>query len=182
MNVGNDCQWAVGVWCVCWLFIFVRTPSRVPYGTPSACANRAAYPDPPRSPPPRIHRRPGGLPWTAQHYCPVVSGPNCFQALGSSPGLPQSVCVGCLFLRTPSRAPYRTPPACANRAAYPDPPPVVPTQNPSTPRRPTVDGTALLPGCLRPKLFPGIGVLPGPATESHVVNRGTPVAPLDSRS
>ena len=37
-----------------------------------------------------------------------------------------SVCVGCLFLRTPSRAPYRTPPACANRAAYPDPPPVVP--------------------------------------------------------
>ena len=36
------------------------------------------------------------------------------------------MCVGCLFLRTPSRAPYRTPPACANRAAYPDPPPVVP--------------------------------------------------------
>ena len=31
---------------VCWLFIF-RTPSRVPDGTPSACANRAAYPDPP---------------------------------------------------------------------------------------------------------------------------------------
>ncbi len=32
-------------------------------------------------------------------------------------------------LRTPSRAPqlsYGTPPACANRAAYPDPPPVVP--------------------------------------------------------
>ena len=27
------------------------------------------------------------------------------------------VCVGCLFLRTPSRAPYRTPSACANRAA-----------------------------------------------------------------
>ena len=38
----------------------------------------------------------------------------------------QVVCVGCLFLRTPSRAPYRTPPACANRVAYPDPPPVVP--------------------------------------------------------
>ena len=45
---------------------------------------------PPRSPRPSIHRLPGGLPWTAQHYCPVVSGPNCFQALGSSPGLPQS--------------------------------------------------------------------------------------------
>ena len=39
-----------------------------------------------------------------------------------------------------------------------------------------MDGTALLPGYLRPKLFPGIGVLPGPATESHVVKRGTPVA------
>ena len=36
------------------------------------------------------------------------------------------VCVGCLFLRTPSRAPDRTSSACANRAAYPDPPPVVP--------------------------------------------------------
>ena len=33
------------------------------------------------------------------------------------------VCVGCLFLRTPSRVPDGTPPACANRAAYPDPPP-----------------------------------------------------------
>ena len=97
---------------VCVLVVyFLRTPSRVPYGTPPACANRAAYPDPPpRSPPPRIHRRPGGLPWTA--------------------------------LMRP----------------------------------------ALMPGCLRPELFPGIGVLPGPATESHVVNRGTPVAPLDSRS
>ena len=76
---------------VCVGCLFLRTPSRVPSGTPSACANRAAYPDPPpRSPRPRIHRRPGGLPWTAQHYCPFVSGPNCFQALGSSPGLPQS--------------------------------------------------------------------------------------------
>ena len=40
-----------------------------------------------------------------------------------------SACVCVLmvyFLRTPSRAPYRTPSACANRAAYPDPPPVVP--------------------------------------------------------
>jgi hypothetical protein len=34
------------------------------------------------------------------------------------------VCVEVLlvFLRTLSRAPYRTPPACAKRAAYPDPP------------------------------------------------------------
>jgi hypothetical protein len=28
-------------------------------------------------------------------------------------------------------------------------------------------------------MFPGIGVLSGPATESHVVNSGTPEAPLD---
>jgi len=34
------------------------------------------------------------------------------------------------------------------------------------------------PGRLRPELFPGIGVLPGPASESHIVNRGTPVAPF----
>ena len=40
------------------------------------------------------------------------------------------------------------------------------------------------PGRLRPELFPGIGVLPGPATGSHIVIRGTlitsgpPVAPL----
>ncbi len=33
--------------------------------------------------------------------------------------------VECLFLRTQNRAPYRTPSACSNRAAYPDPPPVV---------------------------------------------------------
>jgi hypothetical protein len=36
------------------------------------------------------------------------------------------VCFECLFFRTPSRAPYRTPPACAKRATYSDPPPVVP--------------------------------------------------------
>ncbi len=52
---------------VCVGCLFLRTPSRAPYRTPSACANRAAYPDPPRSPRSRIHRRPGVLPLTAQH-------------------------------------------------------------------------------------------------------------------
>ena len=34
--------------CVCWLFIFkVTEPSSIPYRTHSACAKRAAYPDPP---------------------------------------------------------------------------------------------------------------------------------------
>jgi len=33
---------------VCWLFIFkVTEPSSIPYRTHSACAKRAAYPDPP---------------------------------------------------------------------------------------------------------------------------------------
>jgi hypothetical protein len=44
------------------------------------------------------------------------------------------VCVECLFLRSPSRAPNRTPSACAKRAAYQDLP-QSPTQNPSLPRR-----------------------------------------------
>jgi hypothetical protein len=60
----------------------------------------------------------------------------------------------------------------------------------STPdlRRPGPDAGRLAPEArspmvgdqvqLGPKLFPGIGVLPGPATGSHIVNRGTPVAPL----
>ena len=42
------------------------------------------------------------------------------------------VCVGCSFLRTPSRAPYRTPSACANRAAYPDPPVAVVSHRPGS--------------------------------------------------
>jgi hypothetical protein len=32
-------------------------------------------------------------------------------------------------------------------------------------------------GRIRSEMFPGIGSLPEPATGSHVVNRGTPVAP-----
>ena len=46
-----------------------------------------------------------------------------------------SVCVECLIgkqkkpilfkVTEPSSVPYRTPPACANRASYPDPPPVI---------------------------------------------------------
>ena len=61
--------------CVCWLFIFKDTePS--PLQDSLSVRQQGGLPGPPpRSPPPRIHRRPGGLPWTAQHYCPVVSGP-----------------------------------------------------------------------------------------------------------
>ncbi len=38
---------------------------------------------------------------------------------------PWDVCVECLFLRSPERVPFRTPSACAKRATYPDPPPVI---------------------------------------------------------
>ena len=82
----------------------------------------------------------------------------------------------------PSSIPYRTHSACAKMTAYPDPPPVI-----------------LLPESIAaqaayqlryknteyyswvssgPKCFhSGIGALPKSAIESHVVNRGIPVAP-----
>ena len=80
----------VNVTSVFWWFIFKDTePS--PLQDSSSMRQQGGLPGPPpRSPPSRIHRRTGVLPLTAQHYGPVVSGPNCFQALGSSPGLPQS--------------------------------------------------------------------------------------------
>jgi len=115
------------------------------------------------------------------------AGPNCFQALGSSPGLLQSVCVECsigkqkkpiLFKVTePSSVPYRAPPACAKRAAYPDPPPVIllpesiAAQAAYQLRYKNTEYYSWV--SLRPEMFPGIGALPKPAT----VNRGTPVAP-----
>ena len=100
------------------------------------------------------------------------------------------VCVECLIgtqkkpilfkVTEPSSIPYRTPPAFAKRAAYPDPPPVI-----------------LLPESIAaqaayqlryentgyyswvgsgPKCFQVLGLSsPEPATESHVVNRGTPL-------
>ena len=86
---------------------------------------------------------------------------------------------------TETKTKYRTPSACAKRAAYPAPPPVVP--DPESIAAQAAYTEALLPrsapdeaycpGRLRSELFPGIG-LPGPATESHVVNKGTPVATL----
>jgi hypothetical protein len=81
--------------------------------------------------------------------------------------------LGCVlsvyFLRSPSRAPYRTPSACAKRATYSDPPPRSPS--PIIHRCPggLCRGSIARVGS---ELFPGIGVLPGPATESHIVNRG----------
>ena len=56
--------------------------------------------------------------------CPETQTWRCSLHVSRPTALP--VCVECLFSRSPSRAPYRTPPACAKRAAYPDPPPVVP--------------------------------------------------------
>jgi hypothetical protein len=74
--------------CVCVECLLLTTPSRAPYRTPPACAKRAAYPDPPPVIPSRIHCCPGGL--YRGSIAQVGSGPNCFLALGSSPGLLQS--------------------------------------------------------------------------------------------
>ena len=66
-------------------------------------------------------------------------------------------------------------------AAYPDPPPVIllpesiAAQAAYQLRYKNTEYLFL--GRLRPEMFPGIGALPEPATESHVVNRGTLVAP-----
>ena len=58
--------------CVCWLFIFKDTePS--PLQDSFSVRQQGGLPGPPpRSPSSRIHRRPGVLPLTAQHYCPVT--------------------------------------------------------------------------------------------------------------
>ena len=101
----------------------VTEPSSIPYRTHSACAKRAAYPDPP----PVIPVPESDVAQAAYTEALLGSGsgpgPNCFQGIGILP-----VCVGCLFFKVtePSSIPYRTPSACAKRAAYPDPPPVIP--------------------------------------------------------
>jgi hypothetical protein len=63
--------------CVCVGCLFFKDTEPSPLQDSSSVRQQGGLPGPPpRSPPPRIHRRPGVLPWTAQHYCPVVSGPN----------------------------------------------------------------------------------------------------------
>jgi hypothetical protein len=59
--------------------------------------------------------------------------------------LTRIVCVECLFLKSPSRAPYRTPSACAKRATYPDPPPVL-VPHPESLAAQAAYTEALLPG------------------------------------
>jgi hypothetical protein len=88
------------------------------------------------------------------------------------------MCVECLFSRSPGqpltgldqRAPKGRPP-----------PPLVPTQNPSLPRRPIQ--RLYCPGLAQARIVSRhcFQVLPGPATWSHTVNRGTPVAQLGQR-
>ena len=62
-------------------------------------------------------------------------------------------------------------------AAYPDPPPVILLPESGVAQAAGAEMRLYCPGQRRPEMFPGIGALPEPATESHVVNRGTPVAP-----
>ena len=78
-------QLVYGNLCVC------VEVSRAPYRTPSACAKGATYSD---TPPAVLHPESltaqAGYPYRHSAIAQVVSGPNCFQALGSSPGLLQS--------------------------------------------------------------------------------------------
>ncbi len=68
----------------------VTEPSSVPYRTPSACAKRATYPDPP---PvilvPESIADQAAYPETLLPGSAIESGPKCFQVLGLSPSLPQ---------------------------------------------------------------------------------------------
>jgi hypothetical protein len=82
---------------VCVECLFSRSPSRAPYRTPQ----RAPKGRPTRTPPPVVHD-PESIDAQTAYRCrhsaiaQVVSGPNCFQALGSSPSLLQSrmLCKG----------------------------------------------------------------------------------------
>jgi hypothetical protein len=59
----------------------LRTPSRAPYRTPSACAKRATYSDPPPDvvPDPESITAQADYPYRQSAIAQVVSGPNCFQ-------------------------------------------------------------------------------------------------------
>jgi hypothetical protein len=130
-------------------------PSPLQLSDSSGVRQKGGLPGPPpRNPSPRIHRCPGGLYrgsiahrdwqlgpsrlrtelfsgtgihglWTGSSESP---GPGPGQATESHHVVNHwhdSLCVECLFLRSPGRVPSRTPSACAKRAAYPDPPPVI---------------------------------------------------------
>ena len=81
----------------------VTEPSSIPYRTPSACAKRAAYPDPP----PVIHIPESIAAQAAyqlrykntEYYSWVGSDPKCFQVLGLSPSLLRSRLGGEEMLR-----------------------------------------------------------------------------------
>jgi len=84
--------WSYVVVCVECLFLRHRGP--VPYGTNQRAPKWRPTRTPPRNPPSRIPRRPGALYKALRAYESLSpgsgSGPKCFQALGSPPGLPQS--------------------------------------------------------------------------------------------
>jgi hypothetical protein len=59
--------------CVLLVVYFLKDTEPSPLQDSSSVRQQGGLPGPPlRSPPSRIHRRPGVLPLTAQHYCPVV--------------------------------------------------------------------------------------------------------------
>ena len=106
-------------------------------------------------------------------------------------GEAQSVCVECLIgkqkkpilfeVTEPSSVPYRAPPACAKRAAYPDPPPVIlvpesiAAQAAYQLRYKNIEYYSWVGS--GPKCFQVLGWGSPACYRIHVVNRGTPVSP-----
>jgi len=115
----------------------VTEPSSIPYRTPPACAKRAAYPDPPP-----VILLPSRCPSEKFPFEKIQRGQPRFVGLLStlsgdrtSFAATYRACFECLIgkqkkpilfeVTEPSSVPYRAPPACAKRAAYPDHPPVI---------------------------------------------------------
>jgi hypothetical protein len=74
---------------VCVECLFGRSPGQAPYGTNSAFAKRAAYPDPPPVvPDPESLAAQAAYAFGHSAIAQISLGPNCFQAL-FSPGLLQ---------------------------------------------------------------------------------------------
>jgi hypothetical protein len=73
---------------VCVECLILKSPGQASYGAKSACAKRAAYPGPPPVVPLPESLTPQAA-YTEALLPRSGSGPNCLEALGSSPGLLQ---------------------------------------------------------------------------------------------
>ena len=83
-----------------------------------------------------------------------------------------SVCVGCLFFKVTEPSPLQDSFGVRQKGDRLGPPPRSPSSRIHCCPGGLYRGPIARVG-VRPELFPGIGVLPGPATESYILNRGT---------